>query len=111
MIQARQIQKFHVNSHYCFMLWRYLHEFAIKFKEFTTLICADDKHKVLIRESVATSTGVRNKPTLTLVNGILSSCDHDFTKLSLTPLAFLFVNIPNNISDSFYQGQVYFTEI
>src|SRR6266498_3969577 len=82
----------------------YMNEFAIKFKEDTTLICADDKHKVLIGESVATSTGVRNKSALTPVDGILNSCDHDFTKLSLTPSASLFVDIPNNISDSFYQG-------
>ena len=107
MIQAHQIWKFHVDSHYCSALWRYLCEFSIKFKEFTTLICADDKHKVPIGESVATSTGVRNKATLASVNRILSFCNHNFTKLSLTPSASLFVNIPNNISDSFYQGQVY----
>ena len=107
MIQARQIRKSHIDSHYCSALWRYLREFAIKFKEDTTLICADDKHKVPIGESVATSTGVRNKSALTPVDGILNSCDHDFTKLSLTPSASLFVDIPNNISDSFYQGQVY----
>ncbi|GET60495.1 hypothetical protein GLOIN_2v1773127 [Rhizophagus irregularis DAOM 181602=DAOM 197198] len=74
---------------------------------YTTLICADDKHKVPIGESVATSTGVRNKSALTTIDGILNSCDHDFTKLSLTPSASLFVDIPNSISDSFYQGQVY----
>ncbi|PKY22926.1 hypothetical protein RhiirB3_504468, partial [Rhizophagus irregularis] len=107
MIQARQIRKSHIDSHYCSALWRYLREFAIKFKEYTTLICADDKHKVPIGESVATSTGVRNKSALTTIDGILNSCDHDFTKLSLTPSASLFVDIPNSISDSFYQGQVY----
>ncbi|GBC10931.2 hypothetical protein GLOIN_2v1780244 [Rhizophagus irregularis DAOM 181602=DAOM 197198] len=80
MIQARQIRKSHINSHYCSALWRYL---------------------------LATSTGVRNKSALTTIDGILNSCDHDFTKLSLTPSASLFVDISNSISDSFYQGQVY----
>src|SRR2546423_12844812 len=67
MVQARQIHKFHIDSHYCAALWRYLREFTIKFKEFVALICADDKHKVPIGESVATSTEVRNKQTLTSV--------------------------------------------
>ena len=38
MIQARQIQKFHVDSHYCSALWRYLRELVIKFKEFTNCL-------------------------------------------------------------------------
>src|SRR5581483_3732311 len=78
MIQAHQIRKFHVDSHYCSAFWRYLREFSIKFKEFITLICADDKHKVPIEESVAISTGVRNKATLAPVDIILSPCNHDF---------------------------------
>src|SRR4051794_32587131 len=103
MIQIYQICKFHIDSHYCSALWRYLREFAIKFKEYITLICTNDKHKVLIGKSVATSTGVRNKSALTPVDGILNSCNHDFTKLFLTFSASLFIDIPNNISDLFYQ--------
>lgn len=94
-VQARQLRKFHID------------EFSIKFKDHTTLICADDKHKVLIGEFVATSTGIRNKQSITPLDGILNSSDHYFTKLSLTPSVSLFVEIPNEITESFYKGQVY----
>ncbi|CAJ0824720.1 14777_t:CDS:2 [Entrophospora sp. SA101] len=106
-VQARQLRKFHVDAHYCAALWKYFCEFSIKFKDHTTLICADDKHKVPIGEFVATSTGIRNKQSITPLDGILNSSDHDFTKLSLTPSVSLFVDIPNEITESFYKGQVY----
>ncbi|CAG8585335.1 14573_t:CDS:2, partial [Racocetra fulgida] len=63
----------------------YLREFAILYKEFVCFILADDKHKIPIGEKVPTSTGVRNRPTMVPVNSQLSACDHDFTKLSITP--------------------------
>ncbi|CAJ0825552.1 4992_t:CDS:2 [Entrophospora sp. SA101] len=106
-VQARQLCKFHVDAHYCAALWKNFCEFSIKFKDHTTLICADDKHKVPIGEFVATSTGIRNKQSITPLDGILNSSDHDFTKLSLTPSVSLFVDIPNEITESFYKGQVY----
>jgi hypothetical protein len=106
-IQTRQIRKTHVDAHYCTTYWRYLREFAIRYKKYTILICADDKHKVPIGELIATFTGVRNRPTLAPLDGEMSAYDHDFNKLSLTPSVSLFVDIPDNITESFYQGQVY----
>ncbi|GET59608.1 hypothetical protein GLOIN_2v1779779 [Rhizophagus irregularis DAOM 181602=DAOM 197198] len=48
------------------------------------------------------------KKTLTSTEGKITEADHDdFTKLSLTPSVTLFVNIPDNISESFYDGKVY----
>src|SRR5581483_4845149 len=64
-------------------------------------------HKIPIGEAVETSTGVRNKATLAFSNMELISCDHDFTKLSITPSVSLLCNISKDISESFYQGQVY----
>ncbi|CAB5207012.1 hypothetical protein RhiirA5_441013 [Rhizophagus irregularis] len=96
-----------VDAYYCIAYWRYLREFAIYYKRYTTLIYANDKHKIPIGELIATSTGVRNKLTLAPLDGEISACDHDFNKLSLTPSVSLFVDIPNNITESFYQGQVY----
>ena len=60
-----------------------------------------------IGEGIPVSTGVRNKKTLAPVEGEISAADHDFTKLSLTPSVTLFINIPNNITESFYDGKVY----
>ena len=106
-VQSRQLSKFHVDAHYCAALFRYTRLFGIKFKNYTSFICADDKHKVPIGEGIATSTGVRNKKSLILAGMDLTSSDHDYTKLSLTPSVMLFSEIPNKISDSFYNGQVY----
>ena len=74
---------------------------------YAILIYADDKHKVPIGESTAISIGIRNKLTLAPLDKEISVYNHDFNKLSLTPSVSLFVNIPDNITESFYQGQVY----
>ena len=37
----------------------------------------------------------------------MAASDHDFTKLSLTPSVTFFISIPNDISGSFYDGQVF----
>ena len=106
-VQSRQLSKFHVDAHYCAALFRYMRLFAIKYRDYCSLICADDKHKVPIGEGIATSSGVRNKPSLVPSNMELSSSDHDFTKISLTPSVIFFCDIPTCISESFYSGQVY----
>jgi hypothetical protein len=106
-VQSRLLRKSHPDAHYCAALFRYTRLFAIKYREFTCFISADDKHKIPVGEIVETSTGVRNKATLAFLNSELTSCDHDFTKLSVTPSVSLFCEIPKDISGSFYQGQVF----
>ncbi|POG73513.1 hypothetical protein GLOIN_2v1772386 [Rhizophagus irregularis DAOM 181602=DAOM 197198] len=106
-IQSRLLRKSHPDSHYCAALFRYTRLFAIKFRKFACFISADDKHKVPVGEIVETSTGVRNKATLASLGTELTSCDHDFTKLSVTLSISLFCEIPKDISGSFYQEQVF----
>jgi hypothetical protein len=106
-VQTRILRKEHPDGHYCAAIFRYLREFAIKFRDYVVFISADDKHKVAIGESVATSTGVRNRQTLVPENGILAACDHDFTKLSLTPSVIFLCDVPKKITESFYSGDVY----
>ncbi|GBC14058.2 hypothetical protein GLOIN_2v1767477 [Rhizophagus irregularis DAOM 181602=DAOM 197198] len=84
-----------------------LREFCIHYKQWTCLISADDKHKVPIGEDVAVSTGVRNRHSMVAQNSTLAAADHDFTKLSITPSVTFFISIPNEISGSFYDGQVF----
>ncbi|CAB4442447.1 unnamed protein product [Rhizophagus irregularis] len=81
--------------------------FAIKYHKYCFLICADDKHKVPIGEGIASSSGIRNKPSLVSANMKLTAFDHNFTKFSLTPSVIFFCDIPTCISDSFYSRQVY----
>ncbi|PKY33751.1 hypothetical protein RhiirB3_395051, partial [Rhizophagus irregularis] len=106
-IQARQLRKNYPNAHYCACLFRYLREFSILYRDYVCFIAADDKHKIQIGEGVATSTGVRNKKSLVGVNSTLAASDHDFTKLSFTPLVIFFIDVLTTIEDSFYHGNVF----
>lgn len=107
MVQTRQLRKTHIDVHYCQAIFKYIRHFASKYKKFTCLIFADDKHKVPIGEGIPTSTGVRNKKMAVPLQMELSASDHDYTKLSITPSVSLFANIPEDPIQSFYSGQVY----
>jgi len=106
-VQGRLLRKSNDDAHYCAALFRYLREFCIQYNQWTCLISADDKHKVLIGEDIAVSTGVRNRRSIVTQNNTLAAADHDFTKLSLTPSITFFITIPDDISGSFYEGQVF----
>lgn len=106
-VQSRLLRKSSEDEHYCRTLFKYEREFNIKYRDYACFISADDKHKVPIGEGVPVSTGVRNKKTLAPAEGEITAADHDFTKLSLTPSVTLFINIPYDISESFYDGKVY----
>ena len=106
-VQARLLCKDHPDTHYCACLFRYLREFAILYHNHVCFIAADDKHKVPIGEGVATSTGVRNKKNIVSTNATLVASDYDFTKLSLTSSVIFFINIPESIEHSFYNGKVF----
>ncbi|GES77742.1 hypothetical protein GLOIN_2v1780244 [Rhizophagus clarus] len=106
-VQSRLLRKNSDDAHYCAVLFRYLREFRIQYHQWTCLISADDKHKIPIGEDVAVSTGVRNRRSMVAQDSILAAADHDFTKLSLTPSVTFFISIPNDISGSFYDGQVF----
>jgi len=105
-VQGRLLQKNSDDAHYCAALFRYLREFCIQYNQWTCLISADDKHKVPIGEDIAVSTDVRNRCSMVTQNSTLAATDHDFTKLSITPSVTFFISIPNEISGSFYDGQV-----
>ncbi|PKB96042.1 hypothetical protein RhiirA5_435567 [Rhizophagus irregularis] len=56
---------------------------------------------------VAVSTGVQNQRSMVAQNNILAAAYYDFTKLCLMPSVTFFISIPNDISESFYDGQVF----
>src|SRR2546421_9787386 len=106
-VQSWLLRKNSDDAHYCAALFRYLREFCIQYRQWTCLISADDKHKVPIGKDVAVSTGVQNRRSIVTQNNTLAAADHDFTKLSLTPSITFFITIPDDISESFYEGQVF----
>lgn len=68
--------------HYLYM------NISIKYRNYCSLICADDKHKVPIGEEIAASSGVRNNPSL-----VPTSSDHDFAKISCNIFFVIFLRI------------------
>jgi len=72
------------------------------------LYFCDDKAKVPIGETgVALSTGVCGKALLAPTSSTLVATDHDLHKKgSLTPSVYFSCEIPENINQSFYRGQV-----
>ncbi|RGB39303.1 hypothetical protein C1646_754740 [Rhizophagus diaphanus] len=88
--------------------------FNVKFKVQSRLLQKNsddahyyDKYKIPIGEDVAVSIGVRNRHSMVAQDSILAAADHNFTKLSLTPSVTFFISFPNDISGSFYDGQVF----
>ncbi|XP_076103163.1 uncharacterized protein LOC143072213 [Mytilus galloprovincialis] len=107
-IQTRQLRVSHQDDHYCSAVFKYIRQFAIKFRDCCKLLCIDDKAKIDYGEpGMAVSSGVRGKKSIVPSNVSLSALDHDLqTKGSVTPSVSLDVSIPESIDDTFYRGKV-----
>ena len=108
MVQTRQLRKSHEDSHYVAALFRYQREMAIKFREYSAFICLDDKHRLSVGEPGYPVAAVeRGKRVIVARNRDFLVADHDFTRFSLVPSVSFFIDIPEEISESWYQGQVW----
>lgn len=109
MIQLRQLRKDHQDSHFCAAIFRYLKEFSIQFREHCSLFFLDDKHRCKVGEPGLPVAAVeRGKKVVVSTNGKkFAVADHDFTKMSIIPSVTVLCDIPNNIDESFYRGQVF----
>ena len=110
-VQRRQLRAFHADAHWCNTLYRYLRELAIKNKNSCMFISCDDKAKVSFGEpSSAISSGVRGKRTIVPTTTTLGSLDHDVDhKGSIIPTVNMVCDIPDDISCTFYRGNVHVT--
>ena len=82
-------------------------EFAIKFRDFSTFACLDDKHRVKIGDPGSPLAAVeRGRRVLVQANTTFEVSDHDFSKFSVIPSVTLLVDIPTEISESWYHGLV-----
>ena len=110
MVQARQLSHDHPDGHYAAAIFRYLKEFAAKFRNICSLVCLDDKHMLKVGEPDFPVAAVdRGKRVLVAKDTALSVGDHDFTKVKIVPSVALVVEVPEAVSDSFYNGQVVVT--
>ncbi len=105
MVQARQFRKHHEDAHYAAGIFRYQRELAVKFREFSTFFCLDDKHRLKVGEpNYPVAAAERGRRVLVRKNEV---ADHDFTRFSLIPSVILSNDIPCDVSESWYTGNVY----
>ena len=103
-VQQRQFRKDHPDAHYAAAVFRYEREYAVMVKEHSTFVCLDDKHRIKIGEPgfpVAAAERGRQAAGSRFLVG-----DHDFTKFGMIPSVALKVEIPDDISGSWYSGKV-----
>lgn len=110
-VQTRQLRASHQDEHYCASLFKMLREYAVKFREQISFVCMDDKSKIDFGEpGVHISSGFRGRKSIVPVESALSCLDHDVSsKGSLTPSVVLLVDISEDVSETFYRGQVALT--
>lgn len=107
MVQARQFRKDHEDAHYAAAVFRYQRELAVMFRQNSSFVCMDDKHRVKVGEpNYPVAAAERGKRVLVSRNQMFEVADHDFTKFSLIPSVSLIVDIPDDVSSSWYTGQV-----
>ena len=106
-IQSRQHRASHPDQHYAGALFRYLHEFAVHFREHSTLAFVDDKHSCKVGDPGHPLAAVeRGKKVLVALGKTFTVSDHDFSKCSLIPSVCLVCDIPSSIGETFFAGQV-----
>lgn len=90
-VQSRQLSKEHIDMHYASAAFRYLKELSVKFREYTTFMCMDDKHHCKV--------GEQDHPVAAVDRGkrVIFGQEKVFAVPSVTMLLY----------GSFYRGQVY----
>ena len=101
MVQNRQLRKSHEDSHYAAARFRYQLEMALKVRNHSAFICLDDKHRVPVGgHGYPVAAVERGKRVIVAHNRDFMVADHDFTCFSLVPSISFFIDIPEEISES-----------
>ena len=85
-----------------------MREYAILVRSYCVFVSLDDKHKIKLGEPnypVAASERGRRVPVREDEHFVVA--DHDFTKFSLVPSVIFLINVPEEITDSWYTGNIY----
>ena len=107
MVQSRQLRKSHEDAHYASAIFRYQREMAVELRNHSVFVCLDDKHRVPVGEPGYPVAAIhRGKKVIVGRNQTFMVADHDFTRFSLVPSVDFFVDIPEDVSESWYSGQV-----
>ena len=105
MVQQRQWQKQHEDSHYAACLFHCEREYALLMKDHAIFVCIDDKHRIKVGKSDnPVSSAECGRKVVVHSGSSLQSSDHDFATFSIIPSVVLLCDIPSEISGSWYQG-------
>ena len=106
-VQKRLFRKCHPDEHYCAALFRYQRELAVKYRDLSTFICIDDKHRIKVGEPGYPVAAVeRGRQVIVSQTETFAVGDHDFTRFSIIPSVALQVEIPEKFEGSWYHGKV-----
>ena len=104
MVQKR---KSHEDEHYASAIFRYLREYAIKLKDYCTMVCIEDKHRLKVGDpGCPVAAAERGRRVLVRAGTTFEVGDHDFTKFSIIPSVALVVEIPQKIQELWYRVYV-----
>lgn len=111
-VQVRQLRRDHQDSHYVSVLLQYVRAFAVQYKSNLIFVSVDDKAVIPVGEpDCPVATGVRghNHSLVPLDGPQLVALDHDFHINGIVPSVAFVVDVPENHSDSFFNGHAYVT--
>ncbi|KAI8511918.1 hypothetical protein Bbelb_110180 [Branchiostoma belcheri] len=110
-VQSRVLRLEHEDAKYAATQFKYMKEFACKYREHTKMICLDDKAIVPVGEPEhAVSSGVRgHNKSLVPVGSTLVALDHDWHVAGVIPSVVLINQVPESTDGSFHRGRVFVT--
>ena len=107
MVQGRQFQKTHPDTHYAAALFKYQRECAVLFRDDCAFLYLDDKHRVKVGEpGFPVAAAVRWRRVLVVRDSTFEVGDHDFTYKSIVPSVSFILDVPETVDDSWYSGKV-----
>ena len=108
MVQQQQWRMEHEDSHYAACIFRYMREYAVMFQKYSTFVSLDDKHQIKVgHPDCPVAAAERGRQVLVHSSTSFQVADHDFTNMSITPSVSFLIDIPGNISESWYDGHVH----
>ena len=110
-VQQRMVKVRHDDANYAFNYAFYMKNVAVKFKEYSVFISVDDKAVIPVGEpNIPISTGVHpHNRSMVAAGTQLAAADHDFHIAGIVPSVDFLIDIPESVSDSFYQGSIHAT--
>ena len=103
MVQKQQFRASHPDSHFCAAVFRYMRDYAVKYRDYSIFLSIDDKHRVKVGEPNFPVAAVKlGKELIVSLQETFMVGDHDFCRFSLVPSVVLVNDIPLSIEDSWY---------